>query len=398
MSRTIPPIPPPIGTNTGNPTSPNRTDHTSVDITNNTTTTNVAQNVVNEDLPQLLDIRGGSNVTNVHAFDVEDFSSWKYIRLANQDKRLKSIIISYLPNDVMKSVIKCTTAKAIWTDLILAHERRSDTKDTKIAALRLKFNVKALEGEKDSDLDVEEDTRSSSEFLTNLDVEIHDGALLANQKRFYKRTGRVGLAKKLIDKSNKTCFACCKLDGEERKHVLDYTHVDLRYMEDWMKNLLRKFNSLNQELSSCESELSDLKNTKSLNCSLQKEIIRLNLENDSLKDEITDLKNVIEKWTSSKVTLDQLLTEQVPGNIVRALRGRGKKKVIISSKEVLFSKATESPFKTILEITSDSESECDNLEPLPPFPKLTRVEPIGTSAGVLTLANLTLTPAVSEEI
>ncbi|GJT97107.1 hypothetical protein Tco_1092625 [Tanacetum coccineum] len=45
----------------------------------------------------------------------------------------------------MKSVIKCATAKAMWT----AHEGPSDTKDTKIVALRLKFNAfKALEGEK----------------------------------------------------------------------------------------------------------------------------------------------------------------------------------------------------------------------------------------------------------
>ncbi|GKA45547.1 hypothetical protein Tco_0738343 [Tanacetum coccineum] len=79
-------------------------------------------------------------------------------------------------------------------------------------------------------------------------------------------------------------------DGDERKHVLDYTHVDLHYVEDQRKNLLSKFNSLNQELSSYK---------------------------------IFDLKKVIEKWTSSKVTLDQLLTEQVPGNIVCALEGRG---------------------------------------------------------------------------
>ncbi|GJW51778.1 hypothetical protein Tco_0093129, partial [Tanacetum coccineum] len=39
---------------------------------NTTTTTNVAQNVVDENLPQLLDSRGGSHVTNVLEFDKED--------------------------------------------------------------------------------------------------------------------------------------------------------------------------------------------------------------------------------------------------------------------------------------------------------------------------------------
>ncbi|GKA72279.1 retrovirus-related pol polyprotein from transposon TNT 1-94 [Tanacetum coccineum] len=263
--------------------------------------------VVDENLPQLLDSRGGSHVTNVPAFDKEDFTSWKvrflvfldglepYLlktledgpfvpmsslstsenplpkrqnqwsnaesRLANQDKRLKSIIISCLPNDVMKSVIKCKTAKEMWNDLILAHEGPSDTRDTKIAALRLKFNAfKSLEGEKVNgtftrlkcllndlenngvtipqaevnatfvnslprkwlsmnqtqkennsikndclatlygkhnyeeglidqiydDSDVEEDQRTSNEFLAELNAEYHERALLANQKRFYK--------------------------------------------------------------------------------------------------------------------------------------------------------------------------------------------------------------------
>ncbi|GJR80013.1 hypothetical protein Tco_0150798 [Tanacetum coccineum] len=37
----------------------------------------------------------------------------------------------------------------MWNDLILAHEGPSDIRDTKIAALRLKFNAfKSLEGEK----------------------------------------------------------------------------------------------------------------------------------------------------------------------------------------------------------------------------------------------------------
>ncbi|GKA88361.1 hypothetical protein Tco_0810125 [Tanacetum coccineum] len=117
----------------------------------------------------------------------------------------------------MKSVIKCTTSKAIWSDLILAHEGPSDKRDTKIATLRLKFKAfKALEGEKvngtpmrlkfllndlenngvsisqaeDSDSDIEEDQRSSSEFLADLNAEFHERALLANQRRFCKRPGR----------------------------------------------------------------------------------------------------------------------------------------------------------------------------------------------------------------
>ncbi|GKB96725.1 hypothetical protein Tco_0982862, partial [Tanacetum coccineum] len=171
-------------------------------------------------------------------------------KLVNQDKRLKRIIISCLPNDIMKYVIKCTTTISMWNDLILA-----------------------LEGEKESDSDFEEDTISTKEFLAGLKQEFHDRALLANQKRFYKRSGRVGSARKPMDKSNETCFASFMAiaedepavgkadarsenwieitmkkvhrllsmnDGDERKHVLDYTNVDLHYVEDQKKNLLMK--------------------------------------------------------------------------------------------------------------------------------------------------------------
>ncbi|GJS50926.1 retrovirus-related pol polyprotein from transposon TNT 1-94 [Tanacetum coccineum] len=62
----------------------------------------------------------------------------------------------------------------------------------------------------DSDSDVEEDQRTSNEFMADLNAEYHERALLANQKRFYKRSGRVGSARKPIDKTKETCFACGK--------------------------------------------------------------------------------------------------------------------------------------------------------------------------------------------
>ncbi|GJR50477.1 retrovirus-related pol polyprotein from transposon TNT 1-94 [Tanacetum coccineum] len=307
------------------------------------------------------------------------------------------------------------------------------------------FSSKALISNtylQDSDSDVVEDTRSRSEFLADLNAKFHDRELLSNLERFYKRSERVGSAKKPIDKSNETCFACGKYkglkaeisilskkidgmskgktkkglvaesfnwdnesvssedegttivkafmaivedepsigkvaarsgqwveiimkkvqrllsmtDGDERKHVLDYTHVDLHYVEDQRKNLLSKFNFLNQELSLCKSEFCDLKNTKALNSSLQNEIARLNLENESLKDDISDLEKVIDKWTSNK-----------------------------------------SPSETAPEITFDSESECDNQEPLPLLPELSGAEPIGTLEDVITLADLTQTSSVSKK-
>nr|GEW75275.1 retrovirus-related Pol polyprotein from transposon TNT 1-94 [Tanacetum cinerariifolium] len=90
------------------------------------------------------------------------------------------------------------------------------------------------------------------------------------------------------------------------------------------------------------------------------------------------------------MTDDQLLSEQKPRNIVKALGRKGKRKEKISSKEAVFTKANESSSMLTPEITSDSESECDSQKPLPPHPKLIGAAPSGTSESLISLSNLTL--------
>ncbi|GJR08159.1 retrovirus-related pol polyprotein from transposon TNT 1-94 [Tanacetum coccineum] len=95
------------------------------------------------------------------------------------------------------------------------------------------------------------------------------------------------------------------------------------------------------------------------------------------------------KKTCSKVTLDQLLSEQIPGNIVKALRGKGRRKENNPSKEVLFTKADVSTSESALMITSDSEDDSDIQEPLPLLPKLTGADPSGASKSLISLSDLT---------
>ncbi|GKC28893.1 retrovirus-related pol polyprotein from transposon TNT 1-94, partial [Tanacetum coccineum] len=455
MSGTVPPIPPPFGANTGNPSSPIRAGNPT-DTINNPTTTNVrANNSIKNDT--LASLYGKYNYKEGLIDQIYESESTRFTLQGSK---------ALIPNPTMQ----------------------------------------------ESDFEIKEDQRSSSEFLADLNAEFHKRALIANQRRFYKRFGRVGSQKKSMDKSNETCFACGKLghfqkecpsiktstppypsssksynkpkfhtnitpqhnqnvnnnqkdyivkykglkaeiviltkkidamnkgksekvlvaesfdwdeesvssddegvtifkalmavankplvgrddarsgqwveitmnkvqkllsitDNIEIKYVLDYTHIDLHYVEDQRKNLLSKYNSLKQDFSSCKTELTDLKNTKALNNSFQNEITKLSLENESLKDEISDLKKVIEKWTSSRVTLDQLLTEQIPGNIIRAIGGKGKRKEKISSNEIVFTKSDVSTSETNPEIPSDSESEDNTQRPLPSLPKLIGVEP-----------------------
>ncbi|GJZ24552.1 hypothetical protein Tco_0562011 [Tanacetum coccineum] len=457
MSGIVPPIPPPFGASSGNPGSPNvnRVDTmpTTTDPINTTTTTNVAQTVVDENLPQLLDSRGRSHIINVPTFDKEDFTSWKvrflvfldglepYLlktlkdgpfvpisslsttenpfpkrqnqwsnaesRLANQDKQLKSIIISCLLNDVMKSVIKCKTAKEMWNDLILAHEGPSDTRNTNIPALRL------------NDSDVEEDQRTNNEFMADLngkkkgksDKGKSENGLIAESFDWDEEfvsledegTTMIRAFMAIVEDEppdarsgqwvditmKKVHRLLSMTDSNDRKQVLDYTYVGLIYVEDQRKNIVNKYNLLKQELSLHKSKLSNLKNTVSINCSLQNKVIRVNLENESLKDEISNLKRAIEKWTCSKVTLDQLLSKQIPGNIVKALRGKGRRKENNPSKEVLFTKADVSTSESALMITSDSEDDSDIQEPLPPLPKLTWADPTGASKSLISLSDHT---------
>nr|GEW85584.1 hypothetical protein [Tanacetum cinerariifolium] len=120
---------------------------------------------------------------------------------------------------------------------------------------------------------------------------------------------------------------------------------------------------------------------------------------DYRKDEgttrIRDFKAIVEdefsikKADASKVTLDQLLFEQIPGNIVKALGGKGRRKEINPSKEVLFTNADVSTSESAHMITFDFEDGSDVQEPLPPLPKLTRTDPSSASKSLISLSDLT---------
>ncbi|GJU16572.1 retrovirus-related pol polyprotein from transposon TNT 1-94 [Tanacetum coccineum] len=198
---------------------------------------------------------------------------------------------------------------------------------------------------KDSDFDVDEDLRSSSQFITNLNTKYHERALLANQKRFYKRSGRVRSIRKPIDAMTK---------GKSEKGLVAesfYWDEELVSFDDEGVTKVKAFMAIAEDEPS------------------------------------------VRKADASKVTLDQLLSEQVPGNIIQALGGRGKRKEKISSKEIIFMKADKSSSMSVPDITSDSGSECSNQEPLPPLSKLIGAKPTGTSKSLISLADLTLNMA-----
>ncbi|GJS69043.1 hypothetical protein Tco_0701884 [Tanacetum coccineum] len=237
MSGTIPPIPPPFGTSFGNPDSPNvnRVDTlpTTTDPINTTTTTNVSQSVVDENLPQLLDSRGGSHVTNVPAFDKEDFTTHegpsdirdtKIAALRLKFNAFKSLEgekvngtftrLKYLLNDLENNGVTIPQAEvnATLATLYGKYNYKEGLIDQIYESETQRFTIQSSSSKalisnhqfQDSDSDVEEDQRTINEFMADVNAEYYERALLANQKRFYKRFGR---RKKEKEKSEKGLIA-----------------------------------------------------------------------------------------------------------------------------------------------------------------------------------------------
>nr|GEY21127.1 retrovirus-related Pol polyprotein from transposon TNT 1-94 [Tanacetum cinerariifolium] len=204
-------------------------------------------------------------------------------KAANLDQRLKSLIMSVLPDDQMNYVINCLTTKSTWDDLILYHEGPSDVKESRVMDLKLCYNTfkfkegksltqtfaryKALMNEldfQDSPND-EEDTRSSHEYLNDLEEEYQARALLAKSKRFFKKDDNETVEVKVLmtlaeenDAVSKEAtindewlkISMRKIhtlleieDNDDRKVRLDYLCIDLNYVEEQRSSLFKQIPS-----------------------------------------------------------------------------------------------------------------------------------------------------------
>ncbi|GKA23622.1 flavonol 3-sulfotransferase-like protein [Tanacetum coccineum] len=164
----------------------------------------------------LKDCTWGGQLNADPVLEVENFTKWKKRKLkgqwagderkaANLDQRLKSLIMSVLPNDQMNSVINCLTAKSTWDDLILYHDGPSNVKESRGMDLKLCYNTFKF---KEDSPDDEEDTRSSHEYLNDLEEEYQARALLAKSKRFFKKGTQRFSSAKATDQTE--CHKCGK--------------------------------------------------------------------------------------------------------------------------------------------------------------------------------------------
>ncbi|GKC85629.1 hypothetical protein Tco_1141346 [Tanacetum coccineum] len=100
--------------------------------------------------PQFQNIISNGPYIHMQAGQRKPETQWtpKERKVANLDQQLKSLIMSVLPDDQMKSVINYLTAKSTWGDLILYHEGASKEKESRVMDLKLCYNTfKFKEGE-----------------------------------------------------------------------------------------------------------------------------------------------------------------------------------------------------------------------------------------------------------
>ncbi|GJU49624.1 retrovirus-related pol polyprotein from transposon TNT 1-94 [Tanacetum coccineum] len=94
------------------------------------------------DVPQLVDKKGGSYAAIAPKLEPRNLISGKNERrVVVQDQRLKSIIMSCLPDDIMESVISRVSAKETWTDFVYSFEGPSDSKENKIIDMKLEYQA-----------------------------------------------------------------------------------------------------------------------------------------------------------------------------------------------------------------------------------------------------------------
>nr|GEZ61691.1 retrovirus-related Pol polyprotein from transposon TNT 1-94 [Tanacetum cinerariifolium] len=271
-----------------------------IDTINTSPTINISRSVLDDDLflPQLLDSRGGSYITNVPTFGPSNTRDIKIVasrlkfnafealegeKVNGTYTRLKCLLNDLKNNEVIisQSEVNATFVNSLPRKWLSMNQTQRANNSIKMIVWLLSMG--SITMRKDSDSDVKEDNKINNEFMADLNAKCHERVLLENEKIFYKRSGRLGSARKPMDKSKETCFACEKA----------------------------------------------------------------------------------------------------------ALRGKGRRKENNSLKKVLFTKADISTSESALMITSDSEDDSGNQEPLPSLPRLTGAELSSASKSLVLLFGLT---------
>nr|GEV39430.1 hypothetical protein [Tanacetum cinerariifolium] len=203
-------------------------------------------------------------------------------KATNLDQRLKSLIMSMLPDDQINSVINCLTAKSTWDDLILCHEG---------------FLIP----------DDEEDTRSGHEYLNYLEEEYQDF-----EAKYHKVKAKLAfLSSSALTPSSSSSknkglvVEMCDWDNEEVSSDEDeVTEVKaLMALTDEERVLVAK---------ECSRMLLVLKQAKLNLLTMHHVNTEILKENQNLRLELKELTSITETWLNNSNKVNQCINEQVP--------------------------------------------------------------------------------------
>ncbi|GJR85883.1 hypothetical protein Tco_0209894 [Tanacetum coccineum] len=182
--------------------------------------------------------------------------------------------------------------------------------------------------------DDEEDTRSSYEYLNDLEEEYQARALLAKSKRFFKKDEEevssddnemvevkvlMVLAKEndavskegakngeWVKISMRKVYTLLEMENNnDRKVCLDYLCIDLNYVEEQRSNLLSKHRNVVHELNTCKEQLLVLKQAKLDFLTMHHVNTKILKENKNLRTELNELKEITETWLNSSNKVNQ---------------------------------------------------------------------------------------------
>ncbi|GJT00349.1 retrovirus-related pol polyprotein from transposon TNT 1-94 [Tanacetum coccineum] len=340
--------------------------------------------------------------------------------------------MTVLLDDQMNYVINFLTTKSTWDDLILYHEGPSNVKESMVMDLKLlpkkwlsfcqslrnsnhvkdfklaslfgkvkyeenlidsiyetqkeKFLVSAtplstaffstsiVQDFQDSPED-EKDTRSSHEYLNDLDEEYQARALLAKSKRFFKKGTQMFSSAKATDQTEyhkcgrtepyewyeedvssddnemtkvkvlmtlveendavskegarngewvkisiRKVHALLEMeDNDDRKTYLDYLCIDLNYVEEQRNNLSTKHRNLVHELNACKEQLLVLKQAKLDFLTMHHVNTEILKENQNLRKELKELTEITKTCLNNSNKVNQCIIEQIPTQKKRIL-------------------------------------------------------------------------------
>nr|GEU85605.1 retrovirus-related Pol polyprotein from transposon TNT 1-94 [Tanacetum cinerariifolium] len=342
------------------------------------------------DVPRLVDKKGGSYAAIAPKLDPRKFNKWKkrmicylagielyYLkcikdgpfqpktaegdakpesqwtlderRVLGQDQHLKIIIMSCLPDDVMESFISCVSAKETWTGLVHSFEESKDltTKEQSLVA---------------EIFDWDEEEVFEDKEVTQFKVDI------------------------TIRKVN----TLLSMDEDaDWQNYLKYINIDLKFVEDQRLKLLHKYNKIVFELNKCIDELLRLKQAKLDAVTFQIQNTELTKSNHALQEQLKEEKKINEKWLTSSKKVSQCISKQIPHQkqkvIGDELLTESLSKININENALILasmgrilvpeSQAVNESLETLNTSESSKDSEAEFLTSLPPLKNLQRTSP-----------------------